>query len=322
MFDSSNAGKIAVRNLPNDVMQALADLAGQHDRSTEAEARYAIRAWVAPQLTQYSRTSRMAVLGQRLNYLLNEISGLKSGAPVPPSRVAYSLGATHADAVERWFAGEDEPSFAELAQISSVFGCSCDWLTHGEGQPFRSEYVRIPEDAMRGADWLLQPFENGGRAPELFLIRNTTDAGEFAFVKQYTEWHATVYRTPYHVSEDIGAGGEASLAWLTLVFECLYKRYTKLGASDVQVQSYLVEDKVFSALLEGKRHPLNVLRSPQAIKSCWWEDIWDENQFPKQNYWPGWSSVAERMFRVVEARSTMKAQREAIRGAAGVSNEC
>ena len=44
MFDSADTGKIAIRNLPGEVMQALTSLASQRDRSVEAEARRAIRA--------------------------------------------------------------------------------------------------------------------------------------------------------------------------------------------------------------------------------------------------------------------------------------
>ena len=314
MFDTPAAGKIAIRNLPADVIQALTTLASQRDRSVEGEARHAIRAWVEPQLRADARASRAAVIGQRLRYLLDEISEQKPGLPVVPSRIAEALGWTHAEALEAWVTGEREPSFSELAAIAAVVGCSGDWLAHGEGQPFPSQYVRIPEDSAAGAKWLLQPLAEGEPQPShVLLIRSDSNEGELAIVKRFSAWKVQAYRTPYHVSEVIGSGGEASLAWLTLVFERLYKRWTQ--DSTLTIESYLLSDDVFRALLEGKRHPFNVLRSSRAVPTCWWEDIWDETQYNKQQeYWPGWRSLAERIARVVEGRSIMKEQRDEMRG--------
>jgi plasmid stability protein len=42
--------KIAIRNIPSQIFRALETLADLHDRSTEAEARQALRAWVEPLL--------------------------------------------------------------------------------------------------------------------------------------------------------------------------------------------------------------------------------------------------------------------------------
>lgn len=316
MFDSSAgaAGKIAIRNLPADVLQALTKLANLRDRSVEGEARHAIRSWVEPQLRAEARSGRAAVVGQRLRYLLAELTELKPGSPVVPSRVAEALGWTHAEALESWAAGESEPSFSELAAIASIVGCSSSWLAHGDGQPFPSQYARIPEDARKGAEWLLQPLSDGAPRPShVLLIRSDTQEGEFAIVKRFSAWTAQVYRTPYHVSDVIGAGGETSLAWLTLTLERLCKRWER--DSDVTVESYLVGEDVFRALLEGKRHPFNVLRSSRAVASCWWEDIWDETQYrTQQEYWPGWRSLAERIARVIEGRPIMKEQRDEMRG--------
>jgi antitoxin FitA len=313
MFDAAAAGKIAIRNLPGEVLQALTSLASQRDRSVEAEARRALRAWVEPQLRQQTRAARAAVVGQRLRHVLDEISVLHPGRVASPSRIAQRLGWTHADAIERWFAGEDEPSFGALESIASIVGCSNTWLAHGEGHPFPSQYARLPEHAVKGAEWLSAPLVEGDPpVSELLLIRSDSTAGEFAFVKRYSDWKTVVFHTPYHVSEEIGAGGESSLAWLTLTLECLYKRWVK---SNLTVKSYVVPQTTFSDLLQGNRHPINVLQSSRAVATCWWEDIWDETQYSKQQeYWPGWRSLTERIARVVEGNSIMKEQRDEMRG--------
>jgi len=182
MFNSdAPSGKITVRNLPSEVLNALSQLAERHDRSLEAEARQAIRAWVQPQIAGEERNTRVTLIGQRLRYLQTEISELRPSKVATPSRLAEALGWTHAGNVERWFAGEEEPSLTELSQIADLLGCKKDWLLHGEGSPYSSVYTRIPEDAFLGSDWLLAPSESG-ESPKIHLIRNKSESGEFAFV--------------------------------------------------------------------------------------------------------------------------------------------
>jgi antitoxin FitA len=313
MFDNASTAKIAIRNLPGEVLQALTELANQRDRSVEAEARHALRNWVQPQLQGQARVARAGVIGQRLRYLLDELNALHPGRSASPSRIAERIGWSHANAIEQWFAGEDEASFADLNMIATVVGCSGGWLAHGEGHPFPSEYARIPERPESGVEWLLAPVAAGDPPiAELHLVRSDSKEGQFAFVKRYSDWKASTFHTPYHVSEEIGAGGESSLAWLTLTMERLYKQWTTFNLT---VKSYVVQSTTFSELLEGKRHPINILQSHRTVATCWWEDIWDETQFRKQHeYWPGWRRLAERIARVVEGNTAMKEQRDAIRG--------
>ncbi|GAB3383928.1 FitA-like ribbon-helix-helix domain-containing protein [Azotobacter armeniacus] len=312
MFNSdAPAGKVTVRNLPAEVISALGRLAEQHDRSLEAEARQAIRAWVQPQIESEKRTSRAVSVGQRLRYLQNEIGELRTSKAATPSRLAEAMGWSHAEKIESWLAGDEEPSFDELTQISALVGCQRDWLVHGEGNPYSPVYTRIPEDAFAGSDWLLSPAE-AGENPKIYLVRSRSKAGEFAFVKRFSDWSAQAFSTPYHISDVIGAGGESSLASLSLVLQGLYKRWTGRDSNDVWVEGYLVDESSYSSLLAGKRHPMNILQHEE--KSCWWEDFWDENQFRKQEYWPGWKSITERIFQVVEGRPSLKKQREQLNG--------
>jgi plasmid stability protein len=311
MFNSdAPTGKLTIRNLPARILDALSKLAEQRDRSTEAEARQALRAWVQPQIEGAERASRAVAVGQRLQYLQSELARLRTSPKATPSRIAEALGWSHAEKVERWFAGEAEPSFAELTQIADLLGCQTDWLLHGEGEPYSAIYTRIPEDAFAGPEWLLTPSASG-KKPRIYLIRCRSKAGEFAFVKSFSDWNAQVFTTPYHVSDEIGAGGESSLAWLSLVLEGLYKRWTGIEGSEIQIGGYLVSKESFSSLLAGKRHPVSILQEEE--KSHWWEDFWDENQFRNSEYWPGWKAITERIYRVVEARQSMREQREKLK---------
>lgn len=117
-------------------------------------------------------------------------------------------------------------------------------------------------------------------------------------IKQYGEWQCKTYRTPYHVSEEIGNGGESSLAHLLVIWQLLYRIYVK--TSDLLVQSFLVSPEEFTLLLEGNEHPLKLLQHHNA--SPWWEDIWDTSMFMKSNYWSGWEQLCTRMQRALEVR--------------------
>ncbi|MEP7073007.1 MAG: hypothetical protein ABI727_02405 [Nitrosospira sp.] len=118
------------------------------------------------------------------------------------------------------------------------------------------------------------------------------------------------YSTPYPVSEVIGAGGEASLAHLSVIWRLLYKHYTT-GGTRLTVKSYLLSEAGFRSLQEGKIHPLTIFReSGQDLP--WWEDFWDVSQYPQHDYWPGWKSVCGRIHRVVDLKDSLKEQDDLI----------
>lgn len=316
--EALTAGKILVRNLPLDVFKALVEIAETHDRSVEAEARMAIRNWVKEWIDSKSQNSRCMQVSQRLRYIIDEIN-CRPGRNASPSRIAEAMGRSHASEVERWCAGLEEPSFEDIKAVASLLMCDFGWLAHGEGTPYKPIYQRIPENPSDGMSWLLES-PDSRPVKTVGLIRSKSEAGEFAYYKQYSDWSIQVFSTPYHVSEVIGAGGEASLAALLLLFEALYKKHTKSGA-EFQVTGYLVDDDVFSALLSGKRHPLNVLDGPNSyFHSTWWEDVWDPEMFEKQNYWEGWRSLTARMHRVIERKDFYRKDQEIMHGSARDSN--
>jgi plasmid stability protein len=300
MSESAGDRKLNVRNLSSEVFDALTALSVTHDRSLEAEARQAIRAWVEPQLSRDARSGRALAVGQRLSHLLAEINRFTSGAPVPVSQIAEAMGLSHASAAQSWFAGEEEPSFTDLDRLVRVFGCDRDWLVHDRGAPFPSRYARIPENPAKAVAWLLKPPADGGAPPRLSLVRSAAQAGSFALVKHYGEWYAQTLRTPYHISDDAGGSGEATLAWLTLGLQALHRAC--LDQSDGSIKSFIVGQAEFDALLAGRQHPENVLSSREAEECPWWKDIWDESQFDRTDYWPGWANLVRRIKLVADEK--------------------
>lgn len=302
-------GKIAIRNIPTDIWEGLEILARQHDRSTEGEARYALRSWVEPQIQRKERSARRIDVSARLRDLLDQVNNALHGRQIKPSHIAQDIGEDYAEGVENWFSGEQEPSFKQLDAIAGYLGSDSAWLQHGDRQMFPVETTRISEDPTEALKWLLDLAEPE-KVSRLHLVRESNETGSLAIVKQYTDWRCKTYLTPYHVSEVIGAGGESSLAHLSVILELLYKHYTK-SETKTTVKSYLLSEEKYRALLEGQIHPLSLLRN--SMDTPWWEDFWDVNQFRKQEYWPGWKTVCERIYRIVESSPRHQEQLKLIR---------
>jgi plasmid stability protein len=303
-------GKIAIRNIPSPILRALEALADIHDRSTEAEARQALKAWVEPVLVQDSRNTRRKEVAERLNRMLTQVNSGRRGAKLTPSHIAEAINEERAEDVEDWFLGEKEPSFSQLSAIASFLGVEPEWLKHGDKTLYPPAYERLPENPFQAVDWLVSwdpaaGDQSGDKLKTLHLIRADNAAGELYVVKESEKGHFLTFYTPIHVSEEIGAGGEASLAALFVTLELLDKR------RGVTVLSYLLHPDDIAQLMSGNTHPRSLLR--EKSRSMWCEDIWDPEMAPSQNYWRGWKSLYERIERVIAARKHLNELRTRIR---------
>ncbi|WP_322005870.1 FitA-like ribbon-helix-helix domain-containing protein [Paraburkholderia tropica] len=303
-------GKIAIRNIPPEIWSGLETLAGEHDRSVEAEARFALRSWVQPLMQRNVQSARRAEVGARLTEVLDQVNRVRHASFIRPSHIAQSIGEDRAEHVENWFISNEEPSFRQLADVASYLGCSAAWLQHGDGKMFPVASHRLAEDSEGAVRWFLDLNEEKP-VSFLHLIREESEAGELLVVKQYDDWHCTTWTTPIHVSEVIGAGGERALAALSVALQLLYEFYTSSRGSGLIVKSYLLSAEDSKTLRSGAIHPLVALRGAQECP--WWEDFWDIEQFRKHsNYWPGWRKLCERILRAVELSSGLAEQREQV----------
>lgn len=303
-------GKIAVRNISGEILKALEILAEKHERSVEGEARFALRSWVEPVFMERERSARILQVSSRLKDVLERVNKVATGIPeIKPSHIAQKIGENCASEAEGWFSGICEPSFNQLAAISAFLGCQTSWLQHGDGAAFPVEYARIPENPSEGLEWFLSPHQ-WGEVSHIYLIRDLSESGRFAVVKQFADWRCNTYRTPYCFSDIVGGGGESSLARLFILLEFLHGHWTDKSATYL-VSSYLVEKENFDLILSGNMHPLSVLNASKG--ASWWEDIWDAEHYRNYEYWPGWKKLCERIQRALEASSSMQEQLREIR---------
>lgn len=314
--------KIAIRNIPSHIFKALEKMADTHDRSTEAEARQALRTWVDPLLTKDSQNTRRKEVAERLTRMLEQVNSGRRGFKLLPSHIAEAINEERAEDAESWFLGEKEPSFSQLSAIANFLGVDPDWLKHGDKALYPPKYFRFSENPYEAVDWLiswdLTDNQPEGKLETLYLVRADTTAGELYIVKESDKGHFQTFHTPIHVSEEVGSGGEASLAALFVTLELLYKRYTAIG-SGIMVQSYLLHSDDIDQLMKGNTHPGSLLQGRD--RSMWWEDIWDKEMAPKHNYWLGWKQLYERIERVISTRTNLNELRIKIRsGATTIEN--
>jgi len=306
--------KLSLRNLPQEIFNALEALATRHDRSTEAEARQAIRAWVEPTIVQGERNARRQEVAERLTRLLEQVNYDMRTNKLRPSHVAQRIGESTAEGVEDWFLGLKEPTFTQLQNIADLFGVRAEWLQHGDGAIYPVQLHRLSEDPATAVNWLTkwdtEEHEGGDQLKTLHLIRSTSDQGELYVVKASTGGRYRIFYTPTHVSEHIGAGGEAMLRSLFVTLELLYKRYTAIGAP-YSVKSHLVKPADITNLTNGNTNPSAILLD--RTDSMWWEDCWDAEMFKSHEYWPGWRALSERIDRVIGLDKHLASIRDQIR---------
>ncbi|MCO1451104.1 FitA-like ribbon-helix-helix domain-containing protein [Burkholderia multivorans] len=305
-------GKLLIRNVPEEILAALSTLAHRNDRSVEAEGRFALRSHVQPVLHEEVRSTRLAEVGTRLSALLDQVNQVRrSTRPLRPSHIAQEIGEERASEVEDWFIGRLEPTFSQLAAIAEFLGGSRSWLQHGDGRMFEVGTDRLSEDSGEAVAQLLN-LHQAARPTTVHLVREADEVGRLFIIQQYGEWKCQTWKTPIHVSDHIGAGGEKALACLSVTLNLLYKYHASSNGLHVLIRSYQLPSDACSAILAGSTHPLGPLEGT-AYECPWWEDFWDETEFRKDHeYWPGYRALCERIYRVVSLNKSLNDARDRI----------
>lgn len=301
-------GKISIRNIPIEIWSGLELLAKKNERSTEAEARYALRSWVTPEIQRNERSARRNEVSTRLREALDRVNQVPGIFGIKPSHIAQEIDEDYAEKVENWFTGEEEPPLKKLEAIANYLGCSSAWLIHGGNYMFTVESAGrsiIPDDPAKCVAWLID-LNNKEKVTHVYLVREADEAGSLMIVKKYGKWHCKTYTTVYNVSEFTGNSGKAALAHFSVTLELLYNLKNM-----PLVTSHLLPPLEFKALHEGNIHPLTLLE--QSNKSTWWEDFWDESQFRKSEYWQGWKAVCEGTFKSVQLTKNLQEIRDLIK---------
>ena len=257
-----------------------------------------------------SKEYRESVPGEisiRLNRFLEQIN-VNRYEKFRPSHIAQKLGEERAEEVEDWFLGKRTPTFTQLLSIAELFGVEAKWLQHGDGRIYPVESEQLPRNPIEATNWLVSWEGKEDKLEVLHLIRAMDDAGGLYIVKESKRGCFRIYYTPIHVSEMIGASGEADLMYFFVTLELLYKEGTKTGSGFRVVGHQLARDDV-SLLVKGNTNPGSFLN--QGF-STWWEDIWDR-KMDGNDYWPGYHPLRDRIERGIARNAYLAECRENIR---------
>ena len=122
------SGRLTIRNVKTEIIDALKERATLNERSTEAEARYALAMWTGisaypDSTTRHNINPRLTLL-KKMNPILAE--------EIMSSQGAEALGCPKGSTVANWFAGKEEPTFKQLDQLAAYFSVDPNWLKHGD----------------------------------------------------------------------------------------------------------------------------------------------------------------------------------------------
>lgn len=249
-----------------------------------------------------------SLIASRLNECLkvtNEISNAK----LTPSKVAEKMAEESSTKFTNYFSGASQPTFFELEEFANFFGVNSDWMKHGNLPKFNVKYDRLstnPEEAIKEilnislCEITDLSSQSSLRPTDIYLVRKDSEAGEFLIVRKFNDWVVDVIKTPIHVSDVIGSGGESMLKSLFVTLKFLYELYINSRLENcVFVKGYIVSPSEFSNLSEGIIHPLSILQNIPA--NTWWEDIWDASMYGKNEYWKGFQNIAAHIQKCVDS---------------------
>lgn len=166
--------------------------------------------------------------------------------------------------LEKYFTGEDEPTFKFLKKFTKEFGINIEWLVEGKGYPFkwdRDVYINLYEDSLNKIEEL-NPFV-------IYFVRAKSVNGETCLLLEVEDYKFIVLDTFIHFSGENGNGGQKQLVEfrkliMTLIIE---RNYITKGV--------IVSKKTFNQLYEGQIFPYSALIRKKGNFDYWHDDFTD-----------------------------------------------
>lgn len=279
-----------VLRLPDGLRDRIADVAKSNNRSMNSEIVAILEERLVPSVAA------------RLRYLLGQLNQAHFEEEYTPSRLAEEIGEADPASLEAAFEGKASLSFKQMERISERWGVRSSWLKHGTGKVFDvGQYRNFTTECA-------YKFIRSG-AKRILFIRSKSKSGELAFVIDYGDGLYKIFLTSMHISNNIGAGGEADDMYFSNA--CRYLCKNVRG----QAVGYIVDDLTFSMLVSGQTYAGAIFfrRAP----SFWLEEWWDKSQFShdhSEEFWDGYRTFCERISRAIQLDDRARAERDSIDG--------
>lgn len=186
--------------------------------------------------------------------------------------------------LENIFTGKVEPTFDFIADFSEMLGVNKDWLIEGKNNPFSNE-LTSHNDPMDYLSTILN-FEPEG----IYFIRENTDTSAAFILLKVSKWKYIVIDRTWHISDEVGAGGQSQL----VSFFLFIKELRDVRKLHTKCWGLTLNRNEFSALLSGKAFPGKHI-DVSFSEDPWWDDLTDINhKYPiSENYeqWHGKSFI-------------------------------
>lgn len=290
---------LKIEKLGHDTLKVLDRVAAQNGVTREHQAISVLNAWASPAAVSANDKERIEV-AQRLNFSLSQLQGVKGGRNLTASLLAEFAGLSGPESTIAALHGEAEIDFGLLDKLACVLGVDPEWLKHGRGVPYPAPEIRLSYAAEESIDQLLSP-KNGEKVARIYFLRSNDKFGSLKIVRRFgSSFSCELLSTPYHISQEIGGGGEGDLSFLFRTFQCLYREYTGSASNPaykgVVIKSYLLSNKYFQG---GEAQHVHPLLLPEHGTECpWWEDIWDANSGAE--HWEGYKEFKSRILNAME----------------------
>ena len=179
------------------------------------------------------------------------------------AELASIAGLPRAGELERYFSGEEEPTFAFVDHFSSVFGVNHHWLKFGEVTPYISEETRHLE-ATDYYDRIVS------LAPAyIFFVQDKSTCRESGIVLKLADWKYHTLPRYWRISTEVGSTGRHQIySFYQLIVKLKNDGfYGRCGGRRLTPQQFV-------RLFGGQVFPGALIDRPMA-ESNWWDDFTD-----------------------------------------------
>jgi hypothetical protein len=228
--------------------------------------------------------SEVGAIVQRFNQVLalmnqNRPYGKYSVASLAQLMKLHSVGE-----LESVFLGKREPSFAFIDHFCDCFGVDRKWLIEGRSAPF-SDSDLGPADPL-GCLAVIE----AAKPERIYFIRSHSKVGEVFILLQFADWKYKVLHRHWHISDHVGAGGEAQIFGFYKLIQALRASPYNMGCG-----GRILEPDKFDSLYSGEVFAGSIIEFPHR-EDPWWDDFTDvDHKFPiAANYeeWYGKGFIA------------------------------
>ena len=216
--------------------------------------------------------------GERLRTVIDRLNETTpDGNGMSISRLAVLMALDRSGDLERYVAGEEEPTFEFLRRLAASVGANPEWLITGKGPifPYPAHSMHNPMDCV--------PIVTSGKFQRVYFVRSKGLRGETVIMAQEGEFRYRLLNHPWTISGEVGAGGQETIRRF-LEFLNVVKAFNGghiFGGK-------MISAELFDRLVSGDAHPEVVLLA-ERTENPWWDDFCDiRHRMPIADKYGSW----------------------------------